>query len=896
MRNLVFVISFLVFYVSTYATHNRAGEISYRHINNLTYEITITTYTDPSSTSADRCTLDVDFGDGLMETVYRSNGVTQNLCPQYSNTYDGETINTYTKVNKYITTHTYAGPGTYVISMLDPNRVAEIENIPNSVSVPFYLRSVLVISPTVGNNTSPTLENLPIDNGCLKKPYYHNPGAVDPDNDSLVYSISVCYGDQGKPIPDYKTPDQIAPGPNNKLSINPNTGLLSWDSPQQQGDYNICILIEEYRRDTLSGSIVKVGEVLRDMQIKIGPCDNNPPEFAPIEDICVFAGDTINTEIKAYDNGDVITLIAVGLPLNLSFDEDSAFFTQGVTNSDSVIGTFYWATNCDHIKLRPYQITFKARDNRGLIAELVNFASMNIKVIGPPSENYAANPEGNNIRLTWSANPCDNAIGYNIYRKIDSLGYSPDECITGVPSATSYQLIDFVSGYNNLTYLDDNNGNGLVHGHRYCYMITGVYPDKAESYPTPEFCAQLRKDVPVITRVTVKRTSEFEGVDSVFWAKPTELDDSVQFPGPYVYKVYRSVTGQVEDLIATIGPFNALNFGDTLLVDSGLNTLNFQYRYRVVLENNQGIIGPTQRASSVFLKIQPQDETLDLSWNINVPWQNTAFEVQKFNEDSNRFEVLDTVESPQYSDTGLVNGVSYCYRIKSIGSYSTPGFIDPILNLSQQACGIPRDTVPPCNPPNIFVEADCDLDYVYLDWENPNLSCADDVAFYKIYFTSVLGGTYQEIYEIANAEEVSFVRENLNSLAGCYAVTAIDSSGNESPLGEKFCVDNCPIYELPNIFTPGGDGVNDFLVPFPYKFVEDIDIKIFNRWGTLVFETNNPNIGWDGKDMRSGIAVPSGVYFYVCTVNEIRLSGIEPRVIKGNVTIINQKQQNPTSN
>jgi gliding motility-associated-like protein len=890
MRGILLIVFMLVTSL-VFGTHNRAGEISYKHKGNLTYEITVTTYTDPASTSADRCTLDIDLGDGAIETIFRNNG-TKNLCPQFPDSRDGVQINNTTKLNTYVTTHTYAGPGTYVISMLDPNRVAEIENIPNSVSVPFFLKSTLVISPTVGHNNSPVLQNWPIDNGCLKKPYYHNPGAVDPDNDSLVYSISVCYGDNGDPIQDYKTPDQIVPGINNKLSIDALTGTLAWVSPQKQGDYNICILIEEYRKDTLSGNVVKVGEVLRDMQIKVAPCDNDPPEFAPLPDICVIAGDSLNQKVIAYDDGDVITLTAVGLPFDI---KDSAIFDQGVINPDSVETNLFWQTTCEHIRLRPYQITFKAEDNRGL-AELVNFATLNIRVIGPASDQYSATPAGNNIIVKWSPNPCSNAIGYNIYRKIDSLGYTPDECVTGVPASTGYQNIGFVSGYNSNTFLDDNDGNGLVHGHRYCYMITAIYTDKAESLPTPEVCAELKKDVPVITRVSVKITNQENGIDTISWAKPTELDDSVQFTPPYFYKVYRRTASEQEVLINSIGPFFNILDGDTLMVDSGLNTLQNQYQYRVELESSNGLVGSTQRATSIYLDILPQDEALHLTWDFNVPWTNNQFVVYKYNEDSLRFDMLDTVVNASYIDTSLKNGVSYCYKVQSIGRYSTDGFIDPIINFSQENCGIPKDTIAPCNPPNIFVEADCDLDNVYLDWENANLSCADDVAFYKVYFTSTLGGDYDEIYQTANAEELSLTLENLQSLAGCYAVTSTDSSGNESELGEKYCVDNCPIYTLPNIFTPGGDGFNDYFVPFPYKFVEDVDMKIFNRWGDLVYETTNPNIAWDGKNSATKRYVPSGVYFYICTVNEIRLTGIEPRVIKGNVTIINQNERTPASN
>ena len=96
------------------------------------------------------------------------------------------------------------------------------------------------------------------------------------------------------------------------------------------------------------------------------------------------------------------------------------------------------------------------------------------------------------------------------------------------------------------------------------------------------------------------------------------------------------------------------------------------------------------------------------------------------------------------------------------------------------------------------------------------------------------------------------------------------------------CFDNCPSYWLPNVFSPNGDGVNDFFSALvPYSYVESIDIKIYNRWGQVIFETTDPDINWDGIHMDSGVLVPDGVYYYLCTVNTIRLTGTEPIILKG---------------
>ena len=130
----------------------------------------------------------------------------------------------------------------------------------------------------------------------------------------------------------------------------------------------------------------------------------------------------------------------------------------------------------------------------------------------------------------------------------------------------------------------------------------------------------------------------------------------------------------------------------------------------------------------------------------------------------------------------------------------------------------------------------------------------------------------------------------MRSIAGCYAVTAIDSSGNESKIVTTTCVDNCPRYELPNVFTPNGDNQNDLFTPLPnYRYVVDVAIRIFDRWGLLMFETNDPQIRWNGTNTKSKEPCPSGTYYYICEVHELRLNGITPRVIKGFVELINEE-------
>jgi gliding motility-associated-like protein len=127
-------------------------------------------------------------------------------------------------------------------------------------------------------------------------------------------------------------------------------------------------------------------------------------------------------------------------------------------------------------------------------------------------------------------------------------------------------------------------------------------------------------------------------------------------------------------------------------------------------------------------------------------------------------------------------------------------------------------------------------------------------------------------------------------------VTALDSLNlwpdgnfyrNESAFSDTVCIDNCPVYFLPNSFTPNADGLNDLFVPFKYRYVESIDLKIFNRWGGVVFETTDPDVLWNGIHMDSGEMCTDGVYYYVVKVNTLRLTGIETEIFNGNIQLMN---------
>jgi gliding motility-associated-like protein len=89
-----------------------------------------------------------------------------------------------------------------------------------------------------------------------------------------------------------------------------------------------------------------------------------------------------------------------------------------------------------------------------------------------------------------------------------------------------------------------------------------------------------------------------------------------------------------------------------------------------------------------------------------------------------------------------------------------------------------------------------------------------------------------------------------------------------------------PIIYIPNVFSPNGDGANDFFT-IETHYVDELNVKIFNRWGNMMVEYDGLTESWNGKSKDKDAS--DGVYFYNYTlrgINGTELSG------HGNVTLV----------
>lgn len=130
------------------------------------------------------------------------------------------------------------------------------------------------------------------------------------------------------------------------------------------------------------------------------------------------------------------------------------------------------------------------------------------------------------------------------------------------------------------------------------------------------------------------------------------------------------------------------------------------------------------------------------------------------------------------------------------------------------------------------------------------------------------------------------IGQNFSDAAKKYRVTAYKNGNNQimSVSNEVEIVPAALIY-IPNAFTPNGDGLNDAFGGIG-EGITEYNMQIFNRWGNLIFESNDMKNQWDGN-YNNEIA-PMGVYVYKISAKGPSANGRYKNLISktGDVTLV----------
>ncbi|MDJ1502319.1 Ig-like domain-containing protein [Xanthocytophaga agilis] len=515
MKKRLFFLSFLLLSllltVNTFATHLRAGQITaVRDPSNLstpTYIFTLTLYRDTQGVDQPEATI------GIVPILANGQRGNNPVFLRADANTPRRTVGVNIEEITYTFNYTFPGSGSYVIYFQEQNRNAEIVNMNNSVNTPFYVETMLNLVPTIGNNSTPQLLNPPIDNAKVGQKFTHNPTAFDPDGDSLAYRMVIPRQSTTLSVNGYQSPETVGPplgipeagSGSPTFVINPLTGDIIWDAPGVYGigtkgyaNYGIAFVVEEWRKTAVG--YIKIGEIVRDMQITVREQPNKRPELIIPKDTCIVAGTVLKAIIRATDP-DQNQSIRISSESAIFSTSTALFPNQPAATLDPpnhppkvrdqyqyqgnpAQSNFEWKTVCEQVRAQPYDVVFKAEDNAPVPNQLTDTKTWRVTIVNQPPTNVQAHADGQSIKISWDAYTCSSRGVLYIWRK--------EGCETGViPAYTigapaNYTLIGRAS-LTTTSFLDE-----LVKpGTSYQYLVSSSIDNRLHSLSTDPSCTSL---------------------------------------------------------------------------------------------------------------------------------------------------------------------------------------------------------------------------------------------------------------------------------------------------------------------------------------------------------------------------------------------------------------------
>lgn len=238
-----------------------------------------------------------------------------------------------------------------------------------------------------------------------------------------------------------------------------------------------------------------------------------------------------------------------------------------------------------------------------------------------------------------------------------------------------------------------------------------------------------------------------------------------------------------------------------------------------------------------------QDSFVEISWDLPMDPAAVRLKLERSLDGQNwgHLSFLPTTTTVFLDQNVAVHRQSYYYRITVVDSC---GDLGPF---SLHARTILLDAEASLGTPNLTWNA-------YSDWSG-------GVMNYQIEIRNDATQTWQQIALTADGQ-LNFVDDisNLNQLQYCYRVLATENGSTCRSLSNIDCVPIGPNLFVPNAFSPNGDNLNDF---FEIKgfYISEFHIRIYDRWGMLIFESFDMGKSWSGK--FNGLACQEGAYVWV---------------------------------
>jgi gliding motility-associated-like protein len=240
---------------------------------------------------------------------------------------------------------------------------------------------------------------------------------------------------------------------------------------------------------------------------------------------------------------------------------------------------------------------------------------------------------------------------------------------------------------------------------------------------------------------------------------------------------------------------------------------------------------------------------VDLSWTQDPLFQAIKYSISR-RAGSGGYNPVSTTTTTTFTDATYRTGEHYCYQIN---------YVD--------ACDVQSASGLDVCPIELTGKVNSDRT-ITLDWSN-----------YTGWVTGILRyevekydeeGTLVNTFNRGSSTTFDDIPDADNQLYRYIVLAYPIPPGVSQAVSNEEMIALDPVAIFPKAFTPNNDNLNDeykVIVPENFKYVDGFEMKIFNRWGELIFTSNDQEKGWDGK--YKGTNQPEGMYIFSATLTDL---------------------------
>lgn len=866
------------------ASHIIGGDIYYDYLGNNQYRFFITLYRDCNSTGA-------EYDMPLKLSVYRtqSNQLHQNV----DVTFPGAIVlpNTFNNpcatppnnlcVQRAIYQIVLTLPpiqGGYTVSYQRCCRGPNITNLVSPDDTGLTLTTqVPGLETNAWENSSPRFTNYPPILLCNNDQLNFDHAATDPDGDQLVYSLVTPFSGAtaNAPAPQQAPPPPYFPvnwetaysaqqplGPGSSTVINANTGMLVVN-PNMVGLFVVGVRVQEYRNGVL------IGQTVRDFLFRVFNCNITLSAILPTQEqlptfVNYCQGLTVNFVNNSY--GGSAYAWDFGVP-NTTSDVSSAltpsftYPTSGTYNVRLIVNPGANCTDTAYMTVtvnEPFTLSWQAQDSVCITNNNLNFTSTSSNpsaalswqfpqtasqatATGSTVNNINFNQPGfHTVRLNGTAGDCVSSFVDSIYI------FGTPTSVFQVPNQV--QCIGLTVAFRNFS---TNSSNYF-----WDFGVPGSDTDQSSVFePSYTYSTPGTYNVSLIAGST--------GGCMDTSSQTIQVNEALQMS--FVHSDSLCLTSGLFDFDATVsGPANTQflwNFGPTAIPQTAttVDVEGVQYTVpgvfpvylvgshngcRDSVKSNVFVYGEPSIAFDYVKKLQcaPSTATFVNLSETDAP----AIFTWKFGDSSTAFEGIHA--SHVYNETGVFS--------VTLTMITLAGCLDTLsLTLEDIVTVHPKPIAGfQVNPSSVDI---CNSEVEFID------QSIDATGHYYFLQDRTLMTT-----------EPNFTHNYTISGADYPMQVVVNSFGCKDSTVRTVYVEPFVLY-VPNTFVPDGNNVNEYFKAVTAFDIDEWELRIFNRWGELLFESFDLDEGWDGN--FNGNKCQDGTYLWVARYKSCDQPGIWKR-------------------